>query len=388
MKTPPIFKMVLSALILLSLTVHAKDFRNQDVGDYSHSSFDMTVERANTTFLHQMKETIFPLISNQAPFQTPWTERRQRPRKDAYMIDIRQGIGAEVKLADNVTTYHVGYANSSDDEAHKSGRSFGVYDRRPIADGSNVDYIADASYKFYLDELEEVLEDSSQARMFYQAIFKFLISSDASGFNKENMESHTKRVAADFVAVYIAEQYRRLVHSNGRNLDRREWDNAHLQTTILANFHAGQSEGGMFFGGQYTNRPFRQKDSKSSNPEDHRCAYQILKTRTKSDDQRWLPNLSRRSFRLSDYWQFGSTCGGPSGVNVTRRDFEKLGSEVTEWMNSNGQTQILDQIWNTSENTIGTRRNVVAAVADGLIDDDTPNSFDDADELVEALVDF
>lgn len=381
-------------LILLSMSfsalVQARDYRDKDVGDYSHASVDISVNRNNMTFLEFMKAELFAVISKEAPNQSHWKSRD-------YLREIRNGIGAELRLAHNITTYHVGYSDHTDKEGHKSGRSFGVYDEQPLEPGSNADYIADASYKFYLDELEEVLQDADQARIFYTAIFKLLVKTDASGFVNPEMQPHTARVAADFVAVYVAEQYRRLLHSQGKWLDRRNWDNAHLQTTILANFHAGQSDEnrGMFFGGRYTTEPYRQKDSRSDNPEEFRCAYQLIKSRKKSDDK-WLNGLRRRSFRLSDYWQFGSTCGGPSGVNVTRRDFEKLGRNITRWMNKDIKEQentitkeLFNSIWTASQQTMKTDRNVINAVADNLIDNrTTPSEYAEADLLIESLVEF
>ncbi|MCJ8276369.1 MAG: hypothetical protein MJK18_05985, partial [Bdellovibrionales bacterium] len=278
--------------------------------------------------------------------------------------------------------------------AEQSGRSFGVVHDTAIEANNLVDYIADASYYFYLNELEDVLEDREQAFIFYNAVFSFLIKSDTSAFNNPEMERNTKRVAADFVAVYVAEQYRRLLKYDGEFVNypwetwrrRKPWDDAHLQTTILANFHAGQDSEirGMYFAGRYMTRTYRQKDK--VNGVDI-CAYELL-TNDTPEDNFLVESVRRRSFRLNDYWQFGLTCGGRSGVNITRSDFVKMGRTLTSWLNRNGQEEALNTIWETSERNFGTRQNVIDKFAAKLIDDEAPTEFQDPDALIEALVNF
>ena len=388
-----ITKLAVALSFVVSFSAEARDYRNKRVGDYSNASTDISLsESNNTTFLTFMKETLYPLIRSEATNQTPYGVK--------HLSDIRNGIGAELKLAPDVTTYHVKYAGPWQDKADRSGRSFGVVNDGPIVPGQKVDYIADASYAFYLSELEEVLEDKEQAEIFFKAIFKVIIKTDSSEFLNPRMRYHTKRVAADFVAVYVAEQYRRLLKYDGQYVNyspqeiahsswkararRKPWDGAHLQTTILANFHAGQSIPGMYFAGDYMTQPYHQKSKVDG---EDVCAYELLTNRNPWDDK-LAKKAWQRPFKLKDYWQFGTECGGRSGVNVTRSDFRKLGRQVTKWLNRNGHQDDLAKIWTTSEQTIGTRRNVVDAIAHNIINDKAPESFANADALVDALVDF
>ena len=66
--------------------------------------------------------------------------------------------------------------------------------------------------------LEDVLEGSDEeVEAFYTAIINVVTNSDPSGIAELNKEA--KQVAADFVAIYIAEQYRRMTATKGNFLE-------------------------------------------------------------------------------------------------------------------------------------------------------------------------
>ncbi|NQZ19282.1 MAG: hypothetical protein HRT44_08510, partial [Bdellovibrionales bacterium] len=107
----------MSALLslLISFSAQAKDYRNKMIGDYSQASVDLGANRNSITFLEMMKTQIYPLIKSQAPFQTDW-------RTVTHLDDIENGIGAELKLSADVTTYHVKYQGPFTEKAEQSGR--------------------------------------------------------------------------------------------------------------------------------------------------------------------------------------------------------------------------------------------------------------------------
>ena len=64
--------------------------------------------------------------------------------------------------------------------------------------------------------------------------------------------------------------------------------------------------------------------------------------RAKNTEEKQL--TARRQARLYDYWQFTvrSECPGRSGVNLTRRDFEKLGRALTKQIRGSNNQLLAD----------------------------------------------
>ena len=93
----------------------------------------------------------------------------------------------------------------------------------------------------------------------------------------------------------------------------------------------------------------------------------------------------KRDFNMTDYWQFNSECDR-SGVNITRRDFVRMSRKVTDSLQDQGFGSQLDAIYELSNGAIGTRRNINDKLADFIISDDAPEVYQNADQLVDAIV--
>lgn len=288
---------------LTSLGAQARVYKNVLVGSYK-SVIDLNDYTGQPLF-EVMKNVVYEEITLQAANRT----------NGRHLDGIKSGEGVEIKLGDDVTTYHVKYKSDDEDKVERSGRSFGV-----VGFGSTKNYVADASYKHYLRSLEYVLRGSdSDVEAFYTAILKVITDSDPTGISKLKVKS--KQVAADFVAIYVAEQYRRLTATKGQALGRsHRWDDALVQVTLVSAFHSGQDEMQMFYEGSFTGQVYHQNE----------CLYRARDTEERREETK------TRGARLYDYWQFTvrSECPGRSGVNITRRDFEKLGKALTAQLNS------------------------------------------------------
>jgi hypothetical protein len=242
-----------------------------------------------------MKTKIFPVIVREA----------ETPQK-SKLEGVKAGHGVEVRFANDVTTYHVDFPASD-----RGGRSYGGVGTNP----SNMDYVADVSYLDYFKQLESAYwDDPAGMKNFNKAVLGTLLNCDVTAV--KTLPDPYKKSYADFMAVFIAEQYRNLV-SNSRDLTKpfsktNDWDNAHLQTTLLASFHSGQNRdfNGMMWWGKFTNETYDTFDD---------CPIYVTK-----DSQGKPP----RKFRLSHYSQANRTCDR-SGVNMTRRDWEKLTKEIS-----------------------------------------------------------
>ncbi len=285
-------------LFFFNYTAEAKVYKDIKVGTYQ-ATIDLN-DYAGQPFFEVMKNVIYPAINEEAAKQTA----------PDHLTGIKNGEGVEVSLGRDVTTFHVKYKADHELEVERSGRSFGV-----VGAGSVKKYVADASYKHYLNTLEAVLAGNDKdVRAFYSAIIKVMADSDARELAA--LKTEYKQVAADFVAIYVAEQYRRLTATKGSHLgSNHQWDDALVQVTLLSAFHSGQTKMTMFYEGEFTAKVFNQNECLYNAPADVRRA-----------------TVAKRDAVLYDYWQFTvrSECPGRSGVNLTRRDFEKLGTALTK----------------------------------------------------------
>lgn len=284
-------------------------YKQQKVGTYQNS-LDLS-DCGGETFLSFMKKKIYPALEAESMNRT----------SSRHIEGVEAGEGVELRLTDDVTTYHVKYKRASESKAERSGRSFSA-----VGDpnGGKVAYVADASYAHFFDSFERTLKYGTDfLNHFYSAIFGVLVNCDASSFSQLNR--YQKRLAADFIAVYVAEQYRHLLSGKGKKLGRsHQWDDALLQTTMLIAFHAGQKNMKMFYQGDFTDRTYDQYGQVNG---EKFCAY-------KNWNDKRRQSLKKRNARLRDYWQPNSTCER-SGVNITRRDFEKMGTAISKWNKNN-----------------------------------------------------
>ena len=345
--------------LILTHPADARVYRNKKVGTYE-SSFSLA-DHTGQSLLSFMKKNLYPAIKE---------ESHNRSRMD-HVDSIEVGEGVELRLTEDVSTYHVKYKRTGEDKAERSGRSFGA-----VGTGKRVDYLADASYKHFLSTLEKVLKDPQQSELFYKAILQIVINSDPRGI--EILNEDTKKVAADFVAVYIAEQYRRLIEKDGKALAHRpEWDNAHFHVTLLANFHAGQKKAGMYYHGRYTTEVYHQIERSGGNEV---CAYKDSKNPLVDD-------LDRRDFNLTDYWQFNAECER-SGVNITRRDFEKMSGKITKALNNMGYKDDLSTIYELTSSQVETFKNINDSLVTFIVSDEAPEVYQNSEELIETLLNY
>ncbi len=343
-------------IFLASFHSQARVYRYVEVGEYQ-TSFNLA-DYKGQSFLSLMKEIIYPALIAEAI-----------PRYDGSHLDgVKSGHGVELRLTPTVSTYHVKYEPHWQENAERYGRSFAGVDYKPW--NNKTEYVADASYKHYLSSLEDYLQDSTQMEDFYRAILQILINCDPSGI--EGLSVKGQQVAGDFVAVYVAEQYRHLISGEGKKLGRRHnWDNAHLQVTLLAAFHAGQETGkqAMFYKGRFLSEVYHQKIEET-------CVYH--RPWNEIPHNHWYRKVS-----LTDYWQFNDECDR-SGVNITRRDFQKLGQLATYFMIKNNET--LDpRVLNRAFRRQWTR-NFIETITYAIINNRAPDRYENWNELVELAV--
>lgn len=343
------FASLFVGLFLFSNLGHSKIHWNKPIGKFKN--YHHIEECTGTTLLTCMNTTLYPTIKKAAD------QDGNKFGRD-FLGTIKDGIGVEFQLTRDVTTYHVKYEKLGEEEAQKSGRSF-------AAVGSDLDrgwakYLADISYMDYFDALEDVMYDKDELEKFFEAILLVLIDSDPSGFDR--LSTKGQRLAGDFIAVYIAEQYRRMIPTDGDGIGRSQiWDDAHLQVTLLSAFHSGQGRGEfkMYFRGEFTDRTASRVRG-----------YYDADT-----------SLNKRA-EMQDYTQLGRTRG--SGVNVTRRDFLKLGKEITDAYGEN--SSILEDLEQAMDWEV--RGNAINAITTRIVNNSAPRSFSNPKALVQGIVDF
>ena len=247
--------------------------------------------------------------------------------------------GVAVQFDRNNISYNVNYGTGENTNDERTGRSFGEsHDRLAL----------DASDKHYLSILEDyVRTDSENLGQFYKTLLRILLNNDTTGFSK--ITKAGQAVATDFLAVYIAEQDRHLMS----NFTKHPWDEALLEVTLLAAFHAGQEEIHIMYGGELTNLTHQQK--------------------TGCDEG----EASEKVASLIDYWQFSSSVDPTqckrSGINITRKDFRALGAMITAH-----QREVNPELVASIEARLGVTnsKNLFADLSKFIINLETPDQLD------------
>ena len=263
----------------------------------------------------------------------------------------------------------------------QTGRSYGAGPgQRTIDRGSTG--ADDVSDKDYLTELANfVRAPNSDASEFYRSLLMTIANTDTSNFAK--MSDSAKTLAADFLAVYTAEEDRHLMNWPSHN-----WDSALLDVTLLSAFYANPSDVNQ-------NNPmwimFTQDGKKT------------VFTKTVSDQ---YPDSSgklvARDARFYDYWQrsrqpkLDPKTGLPmrdvkgniiqstrSGINITRSQFSALGNEITAFERAKNPAVV-----KKAEVAMGsTGKNLFDELSKKLIDSQ-PTSIANANAMVDAFVEF
>lgn len=185
----------------------------------------------------------------------------------------------------------------------RSGRSFGAGLNRGANDTSDKDYLNDF----------EAHSRGSEGNLptFYRALLSSLLRTDDAAFVDVSDEGRT--VLGDFLAVYIAEQDRNLMDGSVSPY----WDDALLEVTLLAGFHAGQSTMKLY----YRDAGTGMTTFTSATKKQRACA---------------APTSSKQA-SMTDYWQFNRNITDPencrrSGINITNSEFRKLGTAITSYV--------------------------------------------------------
>lgn len=223
--------------------------------------------------------------------------------------ELKAGNGISVKLSKNNYNVHINFPDKA-----TGGRSYGW----------TAGQIGDWSDAMYLDNLADVIAgDESNLEEFYKVIVQMLGSCNSSEI--DSLSKPAQRVAANFLAIYTAEQYRSMVPND----PHRNWDDALLEVTLLGAFHGGQSELKKYYLGDFS------ADSKK----------QGSGVYAKSKPGPTAEEAEDKRAELRDYWQFSANPDSKqSGINITRYDFEKMGEAITEYESKVARNKTLGKI--------------------------------------------
>ena len=257
----------------------------------------------------------------------------------ATFIGMACGGGVKIRYNDENYGLNVHY----DTTEQRSGRSFGVGPTR----GAN-----DASDKNYLEDLQDYARTSkTDLPDFFTALFGALLNSDASAYAEIKPEGQT--VLTDFLSVFTAEQARNLMD----NEVAPHWDAALLEVTLLSAFHAGQSEIKLFYYDPNTRETTFADTTYKQTP----CQ---------------APSREVQA-HMRDYWQFSRNITDPanckrSGINITKKEFRKLGTLITTYVYDNHR-----EVYDNVIATVGGGRdsdNLYQTLSSFLISESSPES--------------
>lgn len=302
-------------LIGLSSAASAKDFKLATLKQADNPTFDISKPRqACGTYYDLVVDKIAPAMEA-APLGA---SRTNVPK-------LKRGEGVSVKLGEGNYNVHINFPKSA-----QGGRSFGWTTGK----------VGDWSDSMYLRELAKLMDsrDEAEIKKFFKVVISMLGCSKPTGL--ESLKVATQRVATNFLAIYTAEGYRRI------QSPRTEWDDALLQVTLLGAFHGGQDEFEMYYAGDFTDSTL-EKDS---------GVYSRGGPGPLADE------AEGKHADMEDYHQFSAKLpeeqgSKRSGINLTRKDFEKMGAAITRSEANNPNLKKIERI-------IGESRNVYAQLAD------------------------
>ena len=264
-------------------------------------------------------------------------------RQSAASNDLlKKGEGVSVNLNNRNYNIHVNFYNDP-----KSGRSYGWTDG----------LVGDWSDRAILDNTAAITKSFSdqQLKDFYTTLVQMIGNCDAKGLSK--LSGMAERVATNFLAIYSAEEYRAM-------LGTRNWDDALFETLMLGAFHAGQNTLTKFYMGKFSTRSYEQAPG----------IY----------DAHGAPALKpakAKAAQLNDYWQFSvNPDSRRSGINLTRPDFEKMGTVITSYENNNSDLKAIEAI------VKGSGKNVFKDITQYFANDKAKAS--DADNLAGRVASF
>src|SRR5215831_3746332 len=264
-------------------------------------------------------------------------------RQSAASDDLlKKGEGVSVSLNNRNYNIHVNFYNDP-----KSGRSYGWTDG----------LVGDWSDRAILDNTAAITKslNDQQLKDFYATLVQMVGNCDAKRLSE--LSGMAERVAANFLAIYSAEEYR-------ATLGTRNWDDALFETVMLGAFHAGQNTLTKFYMGKFSTRSYEQAPG----------IY----------DAQGAPALksgTAKAAQLNDYWQFSANPDSRrSGINLTRPDFEKVGTVITSYESNNSDLKAIEAI------VKGPGKNVFKDITQYFANDKAKAS--DADNLAGRVASF
>lgn len=328
-----------AATLLVSVNLLAKDFFLESLKQAARPNFNLADSAGKMSYYKLMQQSIYPRMADLSESAKPGSTNES---------ELARGNGVSVKLSDNNFNIHINFPLAS-----TGGRSYG-WTKGQVGDWSD---------KMYLDNLGDVVAtgDKRDIAKFYEVIIKTLGSCDTEGL--ETLRGDSQRVITNFLAIYTAEEYRAMVPTD----PHRNWDAALLETTLLGAFHGGQSQFTKFYLGRFTSSSKKQDSGVYG------------KTRPGPT----YDSAPSKRAEMNDYWQFSADPESKrSGINVTRKDFELMGSAITRY-ESVRQNQNLAGI----QRIVGRDRNVVRAIAT-FFSKNKSNNTQEAEKLASLVSDF
>jgi hypothetical protein len=334
------YKPVLAFLVAMQMAsvASAKDFALATLKQASHPDFDMTGKNKGDAFYKLVHDSIAPAME----------EAGADGGSKTNVTKLKAGQGVSVKLGEHNYNVHINFPRSE-----QGGRSYGWTSGK----------VGDWSDSMYLENLGSVMDDqnTTEIRKLYTVIIKMLGSSDPAGL--EQLKPASQRVVTNFLAIYTAEEYRRIQKST------THWDDALMQVTLLGAFHGGQETFEMFYTGDFTDTV------KEKGP----GVYQNGRPGPIASD------ANDKDADMTDYHQFSGKTpdqqgSNRSGINLTRKDFEKMGEAITTAEKKNANLKKIESIIK------GDGDNVYADLADYFAAGRAKAK--DADALAKAVADF
>lgn len=281
----PLFLSIVAVSLCLT-AAYAKDFVLSVLPHAKQPMFDMNSVEGKMSYYDYVRSTIGPKM------------REIGVQSGGNESVLRKGGGTSVKLSQNNYNVHINYPNSE-----QGGRSYGWTSGK----------VGDWSDEMFLDNLIEVpkMKNKHDIKNFFKWVIQMVgaCRSDTDSLSIESLSGPAQRVAANFLAIYTAEAYRRMV--GGSN-----WDDALFQVTLLGAFHGGQSTLTKFYMGKFSTTSKRQAPG--------------VYARGKPGPA--FASAKTQAAEMDDYWQFSADPDSTrSGINLTRSDFSKMGAAITEF---------------------------------------------------------